>query len=125
MCGESIEPRLEMIRLELPLPPSTNGAYVNRPGKGRARSAKHAAWKREAGWLIKIAKPGKIAGPYRFTILLPIGMRGDISNRVKLAEDLLVELGVTPDDRHAIRSYPVRCADVPAGRCVIEVESAA
>lgn len=31
--------------------------------------------------------------------MLPRKMRGDISNRIKAVEDLLVELSITPDDK--------------------------
>ena len=60
-----------MIRLDLPLPPSTNSAYFNVPGKGRVPSAKHSEWKREAGWLVRLANPSPIIGPYRFVIKAP------------------------------------------------------
>ena len=110
-----------MIRLDLPLPPSTNSAYFNVPGKGRVPSAKHSEWKREAGWLIRLANPSPIIGPYRFTIKLPASLYGDIDNRVKLSMDLLVEHGVTSDDKHAVSSTAERCADVPSGRCLVIV----
>ena len=74
--------------------------------------------------MIRAEKPTPIAGPYRFTIQLPQKMRGDVDNRTKLAADLLVELGVTPDDRHAISVKAERCADVSPYGCVVILESA-
>lgn len=108
---------------EIALPPSSNGAYANAK-RGRIKTQKHKDWKLCAGWEIKAARPPTFPGKYLFSILLPEKMRGDVSNRVKLAEDLLVELGVTPDDRHAIGVRAVRSAAVPNGRAVVQVESA-
>lgn len=119
-----------MIRLELPLPPSSNNAYINVLGRGRVRSKAHAEWKRSASWEMVLSCCGslrektKIEGPFRLAIYLPNKIRGDVSNRVKLAEDLLVELGVTPDDRHAVSVHAERSADVAPGRCLIVVEAA-
>ena len=114
-------------RFDLPIPPSTNGAYYNVPGRGRVATKANKEWKAEAGWMIKLAHPGRIEGKFRFTILLPENMRGDVDNRVKLALDVLGPkgCGVTPDDRHAVSAKPERSAEVPSGRCIVIVESVA
>ena len=113
-----------MIRVELPVPPSTNNAYANRKGGGgRFPSKAHRQWKKDAGWALQAAKVGKVVGPYKLSILLPIDLRGDVSNRIKLAEDLLVEHGVTPDDHNAASVLSHRSAVVPPGKCLIIVES--
>ena len=109
---------------EIALPPSANGAYRNVPGKGRRKTKAHKDWKYAAGWEIKVMHPPRLIGPYRFTILLSEKVRGDCSNRIKLAEDLLVNLGITPDDRHAVSTHAERSADIPKGRCRIIVEEA-
>lgn len=84
--------------LRLPIPPSVNAAYVNIPGVGRIASKRLKAWKKEAGWQVLIQKPQRVIGPYTLDITLPRKTPGDISNRIKAAEDLLVELSVTSDD---------------------------
>ena len=110
---------------DISLPPSANNAYVNLTGHGRFPSQKHKDWKFTAGWELQACScPKHIRGPYRFTILLPTKMRGDVDNRVKLAMDLLKNLGITPDDRHAVSSHAERSADIPKGRCRIIVEDA-
>lgn len=113
-----------MIRVELPIPPSVNRAYANNFGRGKGRFLTKAArdWKAEAGWLIKVAKLDRVTGRYQLAILLPEKMRGDVSNRIKIAEDLLVTFGITPDDSRAVSVIAKRSADVPPGKCVIIVE---
>ena len=112
------------IRIELPVPPSINNAYCNRKGRGgRYPSKAHREWKEAAGWTLAAAKPGKVTGPYKLAIMLPLGLRGDVSNRIKLAEDLLVTHGITPDDRNAVSVLAHRSEDVPAGKCIVVVEA--
>lgn len=117
-----------VIRLTLPLPPSTNGLYANAPGKGRVKSQPYREWLDEAGWLAKLAtrppSPAGVSGPYALAITVPHTMRGDVSNRVKAVEDLLVSLRITPDDRNAQR-VTVQRGDVPGRQCIVEIESIA
>lgn len=117
-------PAREEFRFTLPIPPSLNNAYANsKDGRGRFPSKQHKEWKIAAGWLLKQSVRPKITGPYRFTILLPENMRGDCSNRLKLAEDLLVEHGITPDDSKAVSALAERSAKVVPMTCVVIVES--
>jgi len=110
-------------RIELPLVPSLNNAYANNPRGGRHPTERVANWKNTAGLFVRLAKPPKIEGPYRFTLFVPEKMRGDVSNRPKLVEDLFVSLGVTPDDSKSVETTCRRNASVPRGRCVVLVES--
>jgi Holliday junction resolvase RusA-like endonuclease len=113
-------------RIELPLPPTANNAFpTNWKTKRRYLSARGKAWKEEAGWLIQMAKPPKFSGPYTFQILIPEKARGDADGYGKLPQDILVELGVTPDDRKAKDSRGTRDASVPTGRCILVVGSVA
>ena len=115
-----------MIRLELPLPPSSNELFLNpRGGRGRRPLApRYRAWRLEAGWIVKAARLPKITGPYTFELLVPAKMRGDASNRIKAPEDLFVKLGVTPDDRFCQRAAAERSPDVAPGRCVVIIKQA-
>ena len=58
----------------------------------------------------------------RLTLPLPVKMRGDVDNRLKAIADLLVAMQITPDDAYAVRMTSQR-GDVPAGQCVVEIES--
>ncbi len=86
--------------LRLPVPPSVNALYANVPGVGRITSGRYKGWQTQAGWEILVQKPRRIAGPYTLTITLPRPVRGDVSNRIKACEDILVKHRVTDDDRH-------------------------
>jgi Holliday junction resolvase RusA-like endonuclease len=112
-----------MIRIKLPIPPSLNQAYSNLPGKGRIASHALKNWKLAAGWALQALRPGSVTGPYRFTIYLPAQMPGDVSNRIKCAEDLLVAHCITPDDSKAWSAHAERSHDVKAGECLIVVEA--
>ena len=112
------------IRINLPLVPSLNNAYGDRrDGKGRYTKPHVKAWKAEAGWIIQLADPEPIDGPYKLTVLVPVKMRGDVDNRVKIASDLLSEMRVIPNDRHAVETICRRDASIARGRCTIVVEA--
>jgi len=112
-------------RIELPLVPSLNNAYATNRKTGRRFLTRQAAnWKEEAQWIIGVFHRGRFTGPYRLTILLPEKMRGDVDNRAKLASDILVSMGVTPDDSKAVETTCRRDASVAAGKCVVVVEAA-
>lgn len=113
-------------RIELPLPPPANNAYpTNWKTKRRYLSPRAVQWQRDAGFLIKAAKPPRIDGPYRFQILIPEKAQGDADGYIKLPQDLLAELGVTPNDRKSHDSRSTRDACVKWRRCILCVESAA
>jgi Holliday junction resolvase RusA-like endonuclease len=113
------------MRFELPLPPTANNAYpTNWKTKRRYLSPRAKAWKVEAGWLIAKSNPEKIVGPYHFQIFIPEKARGDDDGYIKIPKDLLVELGLTPDDRRSVSSCSVRCSEVSPGRCVVDARAA-
>ena len=111
-------------RVELPIPPSVNAMFLNRragrPGRGRVKSSTYQHWIIEAGWEAKLASLPKFGGAYALTLSLPQGMRGDVDNRLKPVLDLFVDLQITADDKHCSEAR-VRRADVPKGRCIVEI----
>ena len=112
-----------MTSFDLPLVPSLNNAYGNKSnGKGRYAKPHIKAWKAEAGWIVKLAKPAPIVGPYKLTVLVATKMRGDTDNRIKIASDLLVAMKVIPDDHKAVSTLCERDASIAEGRCTIVVE---
>lgn len=93
-----------MLTLKLPVPPSVNAAFVNRKsgeGHGRIKSAAYKTWLKEADGFYyeqSLSKVRAVEGPYRVSIFLHYGLRGDVDNRIKLVLDWLASRRITPDD---------------------------
>lgn len=101
-----------MIVLLLPMPPSANNLFVN--GKrGRFKSQRYRDWEAECGFYLmqQTFQKGTITGPYVMEIKVPMKTRADVTNLLKAPEDLLVAIGVLPDDKHCQRATIER-ADV-------------
>lgn len=86
--------------LILPLPPSTNGLFVNAGKRGRVTSKPYRAWKTEAGFMLKVEPKWRVGGPVRLSIDLPTSARADLDNLCKAPIDLLVAHGRIDDDRN-------------------------
>jgi Holliday junction resolvase RusA-like endonuclease len=112
-------------RLELPLPPSLNACYRNVAGKGRVRTGALRNWRNDAQGHFLLAKKDiePVSGLYKLTVRIPQAMRGDGDNRLKPIADLLVDLKLTPDDRHCQEFHVIRSPDVREHCCQIEVEA--
>ena len=91
--------------VELPMPPSLNGAYFNLVKGGRAKTESYSAWSVDAVSKITQAIPmwKRVGGPVSVSILLPKGMRGDVDNRIKPVLDALVKSGRIDDDRNVVK----------------------
>lgn len=85
--------------VSLPVPPSVNALYAHHKRR-RYKTKKYDQWIERAGWEVMSQRPSPVKGPYRLYLSLP-KTRGDPDNRIKAASDLLVNLGLIPDDRHA------------------------
>jgi crossover junction endodeoxyribonuclease RusA len=116
----------EMIRIELPFPPSSNTAYADNGRRGgRHLSKKAKAWQDEAIQLCRLAVR-HAAPPERFCLTiglwLPTKARRDIDNYIKLPKDALCLAWGIDDDFSRI---PRVCVEyrgvVKGGRCVVEV----
>jgi Holliday junction resolvase RusA-like endonuclease len=115
------EPGPAHFSLDLPIPPSANNLF---PGQvKRVKSTEYKAWLDAAGWEIKAQKPQPVTGPYSLRLMLPHAMQGDVSNRLKATEDLLVKHALTADDRRAMFVSAERSTLIPAGRCRVKVET--
>lgn len=114
-----------MIKIELPVCPSVNGLYANKAGKGRVKSKRYREWANAAGWEVRAKKPVPIMGPYRLSIWLSDDEAStwDLTNRVKAAEDFLVDCGLIQGDKKMFNRalYMAWSKDLPKGRMAIEV----
>lgn len=117
-CGPekaiSFQP-IDYVRLDLPLPTSVNGLFVEaagrQKGQGRQRvkTREYKAWLDAAGWALKpqLAAQGAPILPdtptfgehYALWIRLNVDHKGDVTNRIKALEDLLVAWNITVGDQ--------------------------
>ncbi len=105
-----------MIHLTLPWPPGVNNLYAT-VGKRRIMSKRYTAWREEAGWLARAQRLPKVIGPYRISIVFdrPDKRKTDLDGRAKAIIDLLVKIGMTPDD-HLLESLTLSWSDKPPGK---------
>jgi len=99
------------------MPPSLNSAYHNAPGRGRVLSKVAKAWKKSHDDLIALSlRRFDCPVVLELTYHLGTGFRGDLSNRIKFAEDALVQAAVITDDKHSVvRGHLTRIGE-PTGR---------
>lgn len=107
---------IDYLRLDLPLPTSVNGLFIEAPsrkahgrGKTRVKTHEYKAWIDEAGWALKpqLAAQGAPIMPdtptfgrhWAIWIRLNIDHTGDVTNRIKALEDLLVAWNITMGDQ--------------------------
>ena len=112
------------MKLDISLGPSVNKMYRNVPGVGRVKSSDYKTWAKLAMQEMMAQRRLPLPNPpVCLTICVPDSSgRGDISNRVKAVEDLLVRMGVIPDDNDKIIKKLVVEVGAPKGRCLIELE---
>lgn len=94
-----------MITLVLPVPPSTNNLFAT-VGRKRIKSQRYRDWLADAGFYLmqQTFEKGTIIGAYTMDIRVPMKVRADVTNLLKAPEDLLVSIGVLPDDKHCFRA---------------------
>ena len=106
---------IDYLVLDLPLPTSVNGLFVEaagrKKGEGRQRvkTREYKTWLDAAGWAMKpqLREQGAEIQPENPTfgrhwaiwIRLNIDHQGDVTNRIKALEDLLVAWNVTVGDQ--------------------------
>lgn len=112
--------------VEIDVPPSANNAYGNRKKGGRYLKEDARRWKLNAATVIKlnVASVRAIKGPYEVDLFLPMGMRGDADNRLKLALDALVMSGRVPDDSKVTKVTASKCESVDRGAAILHVRAA-
>lgn len=95
-----------MIQFNIPdKPPTVNQMYFNVPKRGRVKTTRYQKWISNTRTDIDLFKPSVgsvVTAKYGLIIRLKKHGSADYSNYVKPIEDLLVDMGVTPDDKHNI-----------------------
>jgi Holliday junction resolvase RusA-like endonuclease len=112
------------MKLDISVGPSVNAMYRNVPGVGRVKSSDYKKWAKVA--MMEMMAQRKLPlpiPPVCLTIRVPdTNGRGDISNRVKAVEDILVRMGVLSDDNDKIIRKLIVEVGAAKGRCEIELE---
>lgn len=108
----------------IPVPPSLNNIYFNLPKGGRRKTPEYKAWINAGLLMLKTQNPTRFEARADLNVSVPDSEQGDISNRIKAAEDLLVRAGIlTGDDKRYVRS--VTATWVPAYLpCQVSLEAA-
>lgn len=103
--------------------PSVNEMYRNVAGVGRVKSSVYKTWAKTAMQEMMAQRKLPLpVPPVCLTIRVPdTNGKGDISNRVKAVEDLLVRMHCLPDDNDKIIRKLVVEVGAPKGRCLIEL----
>lgn len=114
--GDNTFQPIDYLRLDLPLPTSVNGLFVESPsrkahgkGKPRVKTREYKAWIDAAGWALKpqLQAQGAAIQPdtptfgrhWALWIRLNVDHQGDVTNRIKALEDLLVAWKITVGDQ--------------------------
>lgn len=116
-----------MIRVILPLPPSTNNLYFNLKGGGRAKTQAYKKWLSDVRLVCSEAY--SLAGRPKWPDKAPMRLRmrvgakytRDVSNTIKPVEDALCAFLPIPDDRYNDDVHAVRCRDCE-GSVMVELE---
>jgi Holliday junction resolvase RusA-like endonuclease len=92
-----------MKTIRLPIPPSVNAAYANVAGKGRVKTTAYRQWEKNADGEALAAglfsgRRQSAAKGATIVLRLPLGIRGDVDNRIKPLLDYLVSRQFTCDD---------------------------
>lgn len=105
----------------LPVPPSVNELYGNRPG-GRFRTRKYREWINACDREALVQKLGQLQFRGRLSVEIRLPkIKGDASNRIKAAEDYLVSRNITGDDRHNHRVCVEIDEALPPYYCQIKI----
>lgn len=122
MNAPQAAPRWSVV-LTLPAPPSLNELWTKR-GRKWVCTPKYRQWKSDAGWTLQLQRPRRGSGPFSIRLYASESRIADVDNLLKPVLDLLVEHGVTVDDKYARSVWSGRSPKVGPGQCLVIVEAA-
>lgn len=106
----------------IPLPPSVNGLFFNRPHGGRGKTTAYKNWRDEAGWEIRRQRVPFIEGQVGIDLIIQRPTASsDLDNRIKSSVDLLQHCHVIENDKLVV-DLRARWGDVEG--CRVSVWSA-
>lgn len=93
------------LTIDITVPPSVNRLNFNVKGVGRVKTREYGAWIRRETQELMVQRVKPVTPPVSIHIYVPETIRGDLSNRIKAPEDLLVKARIIPgDDKRYVRS---------------------
>lgn len=106
------------------VPPSANNLFAtNRKTGARFKSRDYVKWLKFSQAEILLQRPAKHEGRVDILVRVPqsqVRASSDASNRIKAAEDLIVSMGVIPDDRMKhVRRSAAEFADIAQTEIII------
>lgn len=108
-----------MAKFNLPLPPSLNNIFFNKPHGGRAKTTDYKNWLDTAAWEIRGQRVAPIAGDVRVCIVIERPNKtSDIDNRIKPVLDAMQKAGVIVNDKSVV-DVRARWGEVKG--CVVNV----
>lgn len=100
----------------IPLPPSLNNIFFNKPHGGRGKTTEYKNWLDATAWEIKAQRPGFIPGDVRISMIIERpNAASDLDNRIKASLDAIVKAGVIEDDKR-VAALMVVWGDVSGAR---------
>ena len=88
-----------MLKLKLPVPPSTNELFVFLNKNRRIPSKQYTAWRIFAALMLNGQPKIRFENWAEISICVPVNYRRDLDNYLKAPLDLLVGHGILSDDR--------------------------
>lgn len=111
-----------MAKFNLPLPPSLNNIFFNKPHGGRAKTTDYKNWLDTAAWEIRGQRVAVFRGDVRVCIVIGRPNKtSDIDNRIKPVLDAMQKAGVISNDK-AVVDIRARWGDVTG--CVVSISPA-
>jgi Holliday junction resolvase RusA-like endonuclease len=106
------------------VPPSANNLFgTNRKTGARFKTRGYVTWIKFSQAEVMMQRPAKHTARVDILIRIPqsqVRASSDASNRIKAAEDLIVSMGVIPDDKQKyVRSTKAEFADIPQTEIII------
>ena len=111
---------MKTLTLNLPMCPSSNGLFLNVPGRGRVISAIYQRWKDAADATLWEQKLTTFPGRVEVSIMLEDRGRFDVDNKIKAALDFVVRHAIiSDDDKRIVRRITAQIGDVKGCRITI------
>lgn len=94
---------MNVASLVIPLPPSLNNIFFNRPHGGRAKTTAYKNWLDATAWDIRSQRPPVIKGDAQVDLVIerPNAV-SDLDNRIKACLDALQKAGVIENDKRVV-----------------------